>query len=91
MCPEPPPIVLEAGPIITRVILLLLESIGAEGFIGFFGGLLLILGFIKLSFGGIICCRKTKAQEFADRMKEKSGMEKSKIDTHRQTCTYIQS
>ena len=75
-CPEPPPVVIDGGPIVVRAILLLLESIGAEGIIGFVGGLTLILGFIKLTFGGVICCRKTKAQEFADRAIEKGGMQK---------------
>lgn len=59
-----------------RVLLLIMESIGAEGVVGFFGGLILILGFIKLSFGGVICCRKTKAQEYADRQKEKGAVPK---------------
>ena len=76
LCPEPPPIIVQGGPIVTRVILLIMESIGAEGVVGFFGGLILILGFIKLSFGGVICCRKTKAQEYADRQRERGAVPK---------------
>ena len=71
MCPTAPPIEVEGGSLAVRILLLTLESIGAEGFIGFFGGLFLFLGCMKLSLGGVICCRKTKAQEYADRMKEK--------------------
>ena len=59
-----------------RVLLLIMESIGAEGVVGFIGGIILILGFIKLSFGGVICCRKTKAQEYADRQRERGAVAK---------------
>jgi len=83
MCPTAPPIEVEGGSLAIRILLLTLESIGAEGFIGFFGGLFLFLGCMKLSLGGVICCRKTKAQEYADRMKEKGAPPKGK-DIH--TC-----
>lgn len=56
---------------------MVLESIGAHGFIAFFGGILLILGFIKLSCGGIICCRKTKQQEYTQKMIDKGVPPKS--------------
>lgn len=78
MCPTAPPIEVEGGSLAVRILLLTLESIGAEGFIGFFGGLFLFLGCMKLSLGGVICCRKTKAQEYADRMKEKGAPPKGK-------------
>ena len=78
LCPTAPPIEVEGGSLAIRILLLTLESIGAEGFIGFFGGIFLFLGCIKLSFGGVICCRKTKAQEYADRMKEKGAPLKGK-------------
>ena len=74
VCPEPPPVIIDAGPIAVRALLLLLESIGAEGIVGFVGGILLLLGFIKLAFGGVLCCRKTKAQEYAEAFLEKKGI-----------------
>lgn len=82
VCPTAPPIEVEGGPLAGRILVLILESIGAEGFIGFFGGLFLFLGFMKLSCGGIICCRKTKAQEYADRMKEKGAPPKGRVHIH---------
>lgn len=65
-CPEEPPVVIETGSIIVRLFLLILRMVGAHGIVGFFGGILLVLGFVKLLFGGIICCRKTKAQKHYD-------------------------
>ena len=87
VCPTAPPIEIEGGPLAGRILVLILESIGAEGFIGFFGGLFLFLGFMKLSCGGIICCRKTKAQEYADRMKEKGAPPKGRVHT----CIHLSS
>ena len=52
---------------------LILEAIGLHGFVGIFGGTFILLGFIKLAFGNILFCRKTKAQKFAEEMK-KNGM-----------------
>lgn len=94
VCPTAPPIEVEGGPLAGRILVLILESIGAEGFIGFFGGLFLFLGFMKLSCGGIICCRKTKAQEYADRMKEKGAPPKGRVHIrtthlHIHTHTYV--
>ena len=98
VCPTAPPIEIEGGPLAGRILVLILESIGAEGFIGFFGGLFLFLGFMKLSCGGIICCRKTKAQEYADRMKEKGAPPKGRVHTctthshmHTHTYTHVHS
>ena len=76
-----PPTLYKPGPIAVTLFMMLLESIGAHGFIAFFGGLLLILGFIKLSCGGILCCRKTKQQEYTERMLEKGVPPKSE-NTH---------
>jgi hypothetical protein len=77
-CPEAgPPTIYTAGPIALILFFMVLESIGAHGFVGFFGGILLVLGFIKLSFGSIICCRKTKAQEYTEKMTEKGVPPKS--------------
>ena len=72
-----PPTIYKPGPIALTIFVMLLESIGAHGFIGFFGSILLILGFIKLSFGGILCCRKTKAQKYTQKMIEKGIPPKS--------------
>ena len=72
-----PPTVYKPGPIALILLFMVLESIGAHGFVGFFGGILLVLGFIKLSFGSIICCRKTKAQEHTEKMVEKGVPPKS--------------
>ena len=60
-----------------RMFFLVLEAIGLHGFVGIFGGILIVLGFIKLSFGSILFCRKTKAQKFAEEMK-KQGISQSK-------------
>lgn len=49
-----------------------LESIGVEGFAGFLGAILLFMGFLKLSFGSVLCCRKTKAEEHAEKAREKA-------------------
>ena len=78
-CPElaQPPTVYNPAPIAITLVLLVLESIGAHGFIGFFASVLLVLGFIKLSCGGVICCRKTKAQEHAERLIQKGVPPKS--------------
>ena len=45
--------------------------IGAHGIVGSIGGALLTLGFVKLLCGGVIFCRKSKAQEFYDKQKER--------------------
>ena len=69
-CPEAhfPPVIRNPASFISVLFTLTLDSVGAHGFFAFFCGLLLLLGFIKLSCGGIICCRKTKAQEHAERL-----------------------
>lgn len=72
-----PSVFYKPGPIFAIVLIMVLESIGAHGFIAFFGGLLLILGFIKLSCGGILCCRKTKQQEHTERLLKKGVPPKS--------------
>ena len=53
------------------IFFLVLESIGIHGIVGVLGGILLFLGFIKLMCGGIVCCRKTKAQEHHDNLIKK--------------------
>ena len=78
-CPtlSSPPIAVNPAPIILTLLLLFLESIGAHGFIAFFASILLVLGFIKLSFGSVLFCRKTKQQEMADALIEKGISPKS--------------
>ena len=70
-CPTPPPIIIEEKGVFLKVFLLCLEIIGPQGIIGFFAIILLFFGCIKLCFGGIFFCRKSKAQEHFDNMKEK--------------------
>lgn len=48
-----------------------LDLIGLHGIVCFFGTLLLCLGMIKLMCGGVLFCRKSKAQEHYDKMREK--------------------
>ncbi len=69
-CPNPPPVTYQRSPLIIRIIFLVLEVIGLHGFVGVLGGTFIILGFIKLSFGGILFCRKTKGQKFAEELKK---------------------
>lgn len=70
-CPTPPPVVISKRNLVVSIFFLVLESIGIHGIVGFFGSILLILGGIKLLCGGIICCRKTKAQEHYDNLIKK--------------------
>lgn len=78
-CPAPgPPVIYQPGPIALVLFFMALESIGAHGFIGFFASILLVCGFIKLSCGGVICCRKTKQQEYSEKQLEKGVPPKSK-------------
>ncbi len=70
-CPEEPPVVIETGSIFLRLFLIVLRIVGIHGIVGFFAGILLILGFIKLLFGGVCCCRKSKAQAHYDKQKKK--------------------
>ena len=70
-CPTPPPIYVDAGNIATKLSLYILEFIGLHGFVGFFAATLLCLGMVKLICGGVIFCRKSKAQEHYDSMREK--------------------
>lgn len=49
---------------------MILEAIGLHGIVGILGGTLIILGFVKLAFGNVLFCRKTKAQKFAEELKK---------------------
>lgn len=69
-CPKPPKILIDPGPIATRVFFIILETIGFHGIFGFICGIIIVLGFIKLAFGNIIFCRKTKAKAFEDDLKK---------------------
>jgi len=77
-CPTEPPIIIKGGSLGSRVFFMILEAIGLHGFVGFFGGLLLILGLVKLLFGGVVVCRKSKAQLHYEELIAKGTNPKSK-------------
>lgn len=79
-CPTPPAIIIEGGNIALRLFFVLINAVGAHGIVGFLGGVLLILGFVKLMFGGICCCRKTKAQKYYDKQIKKGVNPKGKCE-----------
>ena len=51
--------------------LIIFKSLGAHGVAPLLGGMLLIFGCIKLSFGKLIYCQKTKAEAMAEELKKK--------------------
>ena len=61
----------DPGPIGLHILRVTIEVIGLHGIFGFFCGILIVLGFIKLAFGNILFCRKTKARAFEDELKKK--------------------
>ena len=69
---------IKTGPYVVRLMLLILETMGAHGIIGFFGGIFIVLGCIKLSFGNILFCRKTKAEAYAQKQREKGKLMKTR-------------
>jgi hypothetical protein len=77
-CPTPPPIYVDKKNLATKLVLFALDFIGLHGIVGLFAGLLLCLGMIKLVCGGIIFCRKSKAQEHYDKLREKGVAPKCK-------------
>ena len=54
-----------------RMFLLLLDLFGIQGFVLLFGGLLLVLGFVKLFFGRVLFCRKSKSEALKDSLRER--------------------
>lgn len=70
-CATPPPVIVHKSNLARDIFFLVLESIGIHGIVGFCGGILLVLGCMKLMCGGILCCRKTKAQEHYDNLIKK--------------------
>ena len=70
VCPEPPTLVV-SGDLAKRILFIILKSLGAHGVALILGGMLLILGCIKLSFGKLIFCRKTKAEAMAEELKKR--------------------
>ena len=70
MCPKPPTLVV-SGDFAKKILFILLKSLGAHGVALILGGMLLILGCIKLSFGKLIFCRKTKAEAMAEELKKR--------------------
>ena len=65
-CPTPPPVIIKKGNLARDMFFLFLEAVGVHGIVGFLGATLLFLGCVKLFCGGIMFCRKTKAQEYYD-------------------------
>ena len=70
VCPEPPTVVI-SGDMAKKIVFIILNTLGAHGVALIFGGMLLILGCIKLSFGKLIFCRKTKAEAMAEELKKR--------------------
>lgn len=70
-CPTPPPVIVHKTNLVRDIFFLILETIGIHGIVGFCGSTLLILGCLKLTLGGVLCCRKTKAQEHYDSLIKK--------------------
>ena len=70
-CPTPPPITIDARSTGTKLALWLLDFIGLHSIVALFGSLLLCMGCLKLVCGGVICCRKSKAQQHYDDQREK--------------------
>ena len=70
VCPKPPTLVV-SGDFAKKILFILLKSLGAHGVALILGGMLLILGCIKLSFGKLIFCRKTKAEAMAEELKKR--------------------
>ena len=70
-CPTPRPLTVRGGPLVIRMFLLLLDLFGIQGFVFLFGGLLLVLGFVKLFFGRVLFCRKSKSDTFKDSLRER--------------------
>lgn len=73
------PVVIEGNSLAYRLFIIILNAVGIHGLVGFFGGILLLLGFIKLTFGGICCCRKTKAQKHYDKQIKKGVNPKGEL------------
>ena len=67
----------DPGPIVLRVFIIMLELVGLHGIVGFFSGIFLVLGFIKLMFGNILFCRKTKSEAFNKQLKKNGLLPKS--------------
>lgn len=91
MCPEPPTLVI-SGDVAKRILFIILKSLGAHGVALLLGGMLLILGCIKLSFGKLIFCRKTKAEAMAEELKKKGLVNQQGgpcSEASMQYCQYI--
>ena len=81
-CPTPAPIEIDVQSTGTKVLLYVLDFIGLHGIVGFFGSFLLCLGMVKLIFGNILFCRKSKAQEHYDELRKKGVPPKCKHCWH---------
>ena len=68
--------------------MLILHTLGAHGIIFLFASIFIILGFIKLSFGRVLFCRKTKAQAMADKLKKEGVIDPKPKDGKLTSCHY---
>ena len=78
-CPTPPPIYVDTASLATRILLYVLDFLGLHTIVAFFAATLICCGLIRLMFGGVIVCRKTKAQQYYDEQREKGALPKGKI------------
>ncbi len=78
-CPTPPPIFIDTSTLVSRVILYFLNFLGLHTFVAFFGGILIACGMVRLVCGGVLFCRKSKAQQHFDDMRKKHGGRKRKL------------
>jgi hypothetical protein len=69
VCPDPPEVHINTD-VTVEIALLILRTLGAHGIAVIVGGVFIILGCIKLSFGKILCCRKSKAEALAEELKK---------------------
>ena len=69
MCPDPPEIYINTD-VALQVFLVILKTLGPHGIAVIIGGIFIILGCVKLSFGKVLCCRKSKAEALAEELKK---------------------
>lgn len=75
-CPQPPPIIIRSS-LALRIFFLILEAVGLHGIVGLVCGTFIVLGFFKLTFGRILFCRKSKAEEVAEELRKQGVIDKS--------------
>ena len=83
ICPEPPVIRIKTD-VALLIVLAILKTLGPHGIAMIVGGAFIILGCIKLSFGKVLCCRKSKAEALAEELK-KNGL----VNQQGNPCPYV--